>query len=400
MAFKRAGSSVYQIRRRSLAGYGDTGQLSSGVRDKRVAERMERALEELAERALVEPRYKALLDAICRAPHSVSLPALMQARAERRIDALLVTLSDPLLAPICEAMAVGRDKPTRVGLVGLPALIAGPHGDAGAVRLSALLDRARVVDALRRAEASGLQRNSVRRQYLRAISIVLRERAGEAERQRVLSGIDFAATDDTREVALTPGEIARLLDVARGVHDELDTLVMAALLLSADRGVLLAGASASGSARGLRVRDIAIYQIAAPGGPLVYEAEVSLRHDAKAAARRRIVVAPDDLARRLLSLTQGRADDEPVFSIAYAQLDYLWQRARDQAGLPHVRFKDLRAQFAIYADRAGIPTVVASRAMGHQHERMTARYQRHAAAMTGEHAGSLAAAMLGQSRAA
>lgn len=394
MAFKRPGSTVYQIRRRALAGYGDTGQITSGVRDKRVAERMERALEELAERALVEPRYRQLLEAVCR--HDVSLATLMQARAERRLDALLVTLADPLLQPTCEAMATGRDKPTATGLRALPGLLAGQGGDASAVRLSALLDRARVVDALRRAEAAGMQRNSVRRQYLRAISLVLRERVGEAERTRVLAGIDFAATDDTREVVLAPGEVGRLVTACEAVHAELGTLVLAALLLSADRGVLLMGTSAAAQTRGLRVRDVAVYQVEAPGEALRYEAEVSLRHDAKASARRRIVVAGDDLARRLLTLTQGRADDAAVFSITYAQLDHLWQRARTAANLEHVRFKDLRAQFAIYADRAGIPTVVASRAMGHQHERMTARYQRHAASMTGGHAEHLAAAMLGR----
>lgn len=386
MAFKRPGSTVYQIRRRSLPGYGDTGQLSSGVRDKRLAERMEKALEELAERALVEPRYRALLDAICRPPHPVSLAQLMQARAARRVELLLATLSDPPLAEVCAALAsAGRDRVTTYGLEKLPELM-GPGA-----RLSSLFDPVAIVDALRRAEEAGRHRNTVRRQFYRAISLVLRERVGEAERTRIMSAVDYEGVDDTREVIVSPAEISRLLDAADRVHDQMRTLCLCALLASADRGVLLRGDERSG--RGLLVRDVAIYQEDAVGGE-TFTAELSLLHDAKTAGRARIVVVGDELARALLLLCRGRDPEDSVFSITYSQLDHLWHRTRDAARLPGLRFKDLRAQFAIYADRAGIPTVVASRAMGHAHERMTARYQRHQAAMTSEYAAALAGAML------
>ena len=63
-AYRRKGSPYWQCRRRRLPGYGDTGQLNSQVRDRRTAERMEHLLEQIAQRALVQPAWYTLLDAV------------------------------------------------------------------------------------------------------------------------------------------------------------------------------------------------------------------------------------------------------------------------------------------------------------------------------------------------
>lgn len=64
MPYKRPGSQNYQIRRRNLIGFGDTGVVATGTRDKRVAQRMEAVLDEIAHQALLEPRWRAVLDAL------------------------------------------------------------------------------------------------------------------------------------------------------------------------------------------------------------------------------------------------------------------------------------------------------------------------------------------------
>lgn len=81
--------------------------------------------------------------------------------------------------------------------------------------------------------------------------------------------------------------------------------------------------------------------------------------------------------------------DDPVFGITYSQLDFPWQRSGEEAGLEHVRFKDLRAVCSQYAERAGIPQTVIVAAMGHGDEAMTRRYQRHRATMTHGQAAAL-----------
>ena len=65
----------------------------------------------------------------------------------------------------------------------------------------------------------------------------------------------------------------------------------------------------------------------------------------------------------------------------YMDLDYPWKEARRLAKLTHVRFKDLRAQFSIYAEEAKVPLTVVAKTMGNTEE-MARRYQRHSAVMT------------------
>ena len=78
----------------------------------------------------------------------------------------------------------------------------------------------------------------------------------------------------------------------------------------------------------------------------------------------------------------------------YHQLDFQWQRVRDRVGLKDVRFKDLRAQTAIYGEEAGIPQTVLQKTMGHTNESMTRRYQQRAAALSVNQAEAIEKAML------
>ena len=254
------------------------------------------------------------------------------------------------------------------------------------------MDPKAVLDLCRRAEQSGLKRNTVRRQLHRAISRLLRQEYGEAERDRIFAGVDYAGEDDTREVFITREEMSALFSAAeRREWTELATIIRMALLTSADRGTLLRGRTSDGFRRGLLVRDVRIFQEVDDS----YTGEVFLP-DTKTKSRRRTVAFGDLLARELLLQVKGKGPEDPVFSMTYSDLDHQWQTVREEAGMPSLRFKDLRAQFSIYAQQAGIPTAVISRTMGHMHENMTAKYQRHQAAMSREQVASLEAGLFGR----
>lgn len=271
---------------------------------------------------------------------------------------------------------------------------------------SYLRDPRNTLGLLRRAERgepaaadgtlSPRKRNSVRRTLYRAVSLLLRHELGRAERNRILDDVHFPSVDDTREVIVEPAEIARLLQTCDAVAErtgnpayrELRVAVRLMLQTSADRGVVFAGKTAAGEARGLRVRDVRIYQ--KEGGEIVGEAFLP---DPKTKDRPRTVPMTDGLCRELLVLADGKDADDAVFSVSYQQVDAMWRRVRGEAELKDLRIKDLRSVAAIYGERAGVPLTVMARALGHGDESMTRRYQRHQAVMSPDQAGAIEAAM-------
>jgi len=239
MPYKRPNSPYYQIRKRSLKGYGDTGVLTTKTGSKKVARRMEDVLEELAERALLEPKWTDLLDAVCE-DRSVKLPELLKAKNRGELDQLARQLTDPLLHEAIEQYREeGRvTSQTENGLSWLE-----EHTPAS-TRLSDL-DAQAIMRLLHKAEEGDRKRNSARRYQMRAISLVLRHHLGNAERDRIFDDVTFEPEDDTREVHLLPDEISRLLkachQVGKPLYEELATVIRLSLQTSADRGVLLAG---------------------------------------------------------------------------------------------------------------------------------------------------------------
>ena len=333
----------------------------------------------LAERALVEGRWRGLLDAVCR--RTVRLPDLLAAHTRGRLDVLLRGLQDPLLTEAIAQFEQASDVESlaRAGLRQLAAYL-----PAGA-RLSAVADAKAIMRLCRRAEAEGRKRNSVRRSLLRAISMLLRYHYGGAERDRVFADVRFAGEDDTRQVLLRPEEIERLLAACQALgYAELGVIIRMALQTGADRGVLVAGkrGGARTEAPGLRVSQIRIYyEDDAADASGLYSGEVYF-DDRKAKSRQRTLPITDVLCRELLALCRSKEPDEQVFSLKYSQIGFRWHRVRERAGLDHVRFKDLRSQVAIYGERAGVPLSVLKSAMGHQGEAMTQRYQQHRAALS------------------
>jgi integrase len=382
MAYRRTGSPHYQIRRRKLIGYGDTGQITSRTKNKKVAERMEQALEDLAEKALIEPRYRGILEAVCR-DHTISPGELLAAR--NRLDSILVAVTDPKLTEAVAAFERGAtwSHVTRAGIGQL--LMYAPAG----ARLSFLTAKTITTlchTAMEAPEREGTRhRNTVNRCLKRTISKLLRFSLGNARRNAIFADVEFSPVDDTREVHLDPAEIGSLLSACHDLgYSELSVVIRMALMTSADRAVLLAGDAHHGKVcRGLLVRDVKVLEDAEGRWGEIY------LWDTKTRSRTRTVAISANLATDLLHLALGKDLDEPVFSIAYRELDYLWKATRRKAGLNHVRFKDLRAQMSQYAELAGVPLTVVTRGMGQSNVGMTRRYQQRRAVFGRGHAAAV-----------
>lgn len=389
MPFKRDRSPYWQIER-NLPGYGFTGRISTRVRDQGIAKRMEAMLEDLASKALVDPAWYPLLDAICK-EHTVSLADALRARSTGRLLNLRRTLTDPLISEAVESYRAASqyDKPVWIGLDYLARSM-------GGARLGEISAR-RITELCVQYEGTGVKRNTVRRQLHRAISLLLRFHLGNAERDAIFSEVRYAGEDDTREVYLSASDIRRLLDSCEQMgYRELGVIIRLALATSADRSVLLAGpahnSAQSGRVyRGLLLKDIQIFK-----GVDDRMRGVVFLEDHKTDTRSRSVPITDAMCRLLLPYLQGLAPDDPVFETTYMGLDYPWRQVRQHADLMHIRFKDLRAQTAIHSEEAGIPATVAQRTLGHSSPAMTRRYLQRAVTMTAEQAERLNNSLFGE----
>jgi integrase len=403
---KRPGSSRWQIKRRNLPGFGDVGVIATGVTQRRVAERMEALLDDLAERALLDASFRLLVEAVL--DRRLTLVDLLGHHTRGDLDGLRSQLNDPPLAGACDRYVQGaragqardlREYSVRVLQALLPA-----RARTSALRDARALER--VLYAAERGEPAGptgerrpRKRNSVRRTVLRAASGILDAEFGRAERDRVVHAVRFAGEDDTREVALTPADVRLVLAETDRLHaeaphlgyDEMAVALRLMLQTSADRGTLF-GANRSGGA-GLLVEHVRVREVGRAGdGPGAGELVGSVYiHDTKTARRSRTVPLTDAVCRALLPHIEGKGPSDPVFRLLYAHSETRWKRVRERAeasglSVTGLRMKDLRAQTAIYAERSGVPLTVAQRVLGHDDDKMTRRYQRHDAAMTSDHA--------------
>lgn len=378
---------------KNLPGYGYSGQLTSKTTNKRVARRMEEVLFDVANMAIIQPKYTRILDAVCR-DKSISLPDLVKAHNAGELDQLLLRFHDPQLVKVINDFAAIDNEPaTALGLEMLRPLI--PEG----VRFSWLCDAKRITLLCSRAERGEdlpedqrkpRHRNSVDRCLKRAISKLIRHEMGEAERSRIFADVAYTRVDDTRRVHLTVAQIRDLLEACHALeYHELALIIRTALLTSADRGVLLAGPRGrGGDARGLLRRDLRVFEM--PDGRLVGEVHLL---DRKTQTRPRTVPLSPSLCQDLLIVAEPKSDDEPVFSLAYRDLDFVWKAVRRKAGLPGLRFKDLRAQITQYGEEAGVPLTVLQATMGHDDDAMTRRYQEREAVMSQDQISAIEAKM-------
>ncbi len=396
MPFKKAGSSNYYIRRQ-LVGFGDSGTLSTRVKSLRLAQRMERMLVEIAEKALLEERYTLLLEAV--RPRgkgqsgALTLPDLLKAYTAGRLPDLLLSITDPTLEEAVDAFLrsvpnrTGSDRRVRRGMRYL--LEMAPRRYQGRpTTLAWLRDGRRITELAARFYEAGHTRNSVQVCLVSPISLLLRHHWGEAERDRVFRDVRWRWEDDTRTVKLTPADTQRLLAACRFDYlsatrprrsdpAELRMVVLLALATGGDRTPI---------AR-LRRRDVTLYDDEDGLWATVFYL------DTKTRTRSRTAVIGPSVTLELLPYLSDKEEGGRLFTLSPKQMTYYFSVARDRAGLPGVRMKDLRHQFAIAADEAGLSQATIQGAMGHQRVSTTRRYMRYEAVMTPGEASQVAQAL-------
>ncbi|MCZ6779271.1 MAG: hypothetical protein O7F16_09930, partial [Acidobacteria bacterium] len=305
MPFKHKRSKYYQIRRQSLPGYGRFGRISTRVTSKSIALQMKTLMRQIAERGLEDPSWHRLLDAL--KAKELTLPDLLKAKNEGRLDQLRIMVQDPLLGvAIDEYLQTDPGYATENGLRILLEMAEREFGPAprfGLLRsgkhLTLLCARARREGGRPSKEhprGRPVAHNSVRRTLLLSASKLIRFHLGAAARDAIFADVDFARKDDTRDVWLDAGEFARLLEACAPWFCP---VVMTAVLTGADRSPLLR----------LRVRDVEIIYNRAGGA---FSGQIYLR-DSKTDARPRSVAIIDTLCRALLPLCEGKETDDLVF---------------------------------------------------------------------------------------
>lgn len=390
MPFKRG--PYYRIQILDLPGYGPFPETATYTASKATARSMERLVRQIAERALDDPSWRSLLDALRAGRRGerprLRLPELLASHSAGELDALRRLLRDPLLSEAIaqyEETAPGYDTTNGLRILALMA-----ERELGSpVRFSQIRSGKVLTLLTARAEREGgrpspehpqgrpMKRNSARRTILLSASKLIRFHLGGAERDRVFADVSAAHERDVRDVWLAPNEIQRLLDACA---DFFRPFVLAALATGADRSPLLR----------LRVRDVVLDS---PTGPYAY-----LR-DTKTTSRPRSVALAPPLAEALRPLVEGKHPDDAVFDgppegvvdrrrvprayrregletgpLTEHQVRYFFGAARDAAGLPHVRFKDLRRTWAVTADSAGLSLGEMKAGLGHGLEETTVRY--------------------------
>ena len=335
MVYKKQGRERYYTAP-SLPGFGRIGPYSTGTANKRLADQMEAMLHTLALempaaiRGLVGGRYK--------------LRELWVARQERKLDVLVSHGEDPLLADVVERFRPHvTDRRIAQGLTALVRLA------PKKARRSWLFTPKHLSDTLAALVAEGQKPNSVRRGLYRAISDLLAYEVGKAEKGRILADVIKPGENDTRRVTLTSEQLNALL---AALDVEIRDMVKLAILTGIDRGPLLALTPGDFDAK---------------RGALLIP-------DTKTRTRLRTLELGAGAQAILRRLVAGKGATDRLFPIPRGTVESRWAAARDAAGLPWLRFKDLRHLYGERWVAAGGSMRTLKEAMGHTRIQTTERY--------------------------
>ena len=393
MPFRRPPSPFWRIRFRHLPGYGPFPELCTYARSKKIAVQMETLVRRVAERGLEsgDSSWYDLLNALRGGRRGktglLRLTDLLRAHHERRLDTLRLQLRDPLLGEaIEEFLRTDPSYDVRNGLRILQEMAGREFGDSP--RLSVLRSGKTIMLLLALAEREGgrggkpLARNSVVRGPKNAASLLLSFHVGASEARNIFADVSYAAEDDTRDVWLRPEELHRLLASCAAW---LRPMVLFAVTTGADRAPALR----------LTCGDVELFYDAAEGD----WAGTAFLRDRKTDARPRRVALIDPVCRDLNRLMQGKSAREAVFegpdgdSPTPYQVRYWFDQARREAGLDHVRFKDLRRTWGVTADRAGLTLSDLQAGMGHRRQQTSIKYTKHQVVLDSQKAARVAAEM-------
>lgn len=332
----------------------------------------------IAEKGMTDPSWHRLLVAI--KTGELTLPDLLKAKNERRLDQLRHMVQDPTLATTIEeykAISPGYD--TENGLRILQEMAKREFGSNP--RFGILRTGKNITLLCARAKREGgrpskkhpqgrpMAHNSARRTVLLSASKLVRFHLGNAERDRIFADVDFPRENDTRDVWLSAEEITQLLDACERWFRP---FVLTALATGADRSPLLR----------MLVRDV---KIVFNKKADTFSGAIYLR-DSKTDGRPRSVAIIDPVCRVLLPLCSSKEPDDKVFDgscdpgqerpkpMTTFQVRYWFEKAREKADLEHVRFKDLRRTWAVNADEAGLNLGQIKSGLGHGLDETTVRY--------------------------
>lgn len=301
---------------------------------KRVAQMMEGTLRELA----LSGRHD-LLDAL--RAGAFTLADLHAAKVGGRLDDLVRDQRDP---PLREALRPHESDP-RLRWAVRKILTVAPSG----ARVSWLAEPANLRQ-LQAYYARHTTADSEHREW-QVVNAVLREHFGEAKRVELMQHVKLRRPDPPRDRHLTPAEIAAVERVAGDWWLPIELTLAAGLR----QGELLRA----------KIEDLDL-----ENGAIV------VRHGKSRRSRRRVplqgrVVA--DLRGWIAS--QWLEAHDPIFpGVTRYRLVRAWRRIRKAAGIPEVRWHDLRHTWGVYCVRAGVPLTDLQRWMGHSKLTTTARY--------------------------
>ncbi len=304
---------------------------------KRSADAMEHAVRELASKGRLD-----LLDALRAGKFSV--PDLYAAKVADRLNELVSAQADPLLADAIAEFA--RDHPSRRLRPALAKILeVAPTG----ARLSWLKEPANLRTLLRHYRAV-VCADSERREWA-AVNGLIRDNYGEGLRVEIMRQVKLRRIGKPRDRHLSRDEIQRVEDV------------------SGDWWLVIELALGSGLRQGeqlnLKVKDIDLE-----------EGAVIVRSGKTRTARRRVPIAGRVLADlRGWAASQRLEPGDPLFpSLTLDRLRSAWEQIRELAGIPDVRWHDLRHTFAVFCAQAGVPMTTLKMWLGHDRLETTMRY--------------------------
>ncbi len=341
MPYKKKSSPYYYIRLRPPGYPHQIGPLSTREKSKRVVQQVEALIRELA----LAGRHE-FLDAIrAREIRPVDLYA---ARAAGRLGELLTRATDPPLERACQAFLMSHPsghKNYRAAM-GWLVRIAGKGA-----HLSWLKDPENLRRYVAELRTCGMSAGTERR-HVSALSLLIRQHYGALARDTLIKRLYLRPEAEGVERWLGPEEIARVREAA------------------GDWWVLISLALASGLRRGellrLLVRDLDLERGA-----------VTVRKGKSKAARRRVPLEGEalEMLRRFVAEEALRPSDT-LFDpkITGSRVWHAWDRIRGQAGLPSVRFHDLRHTYAVHCAKSGMPMPELQQRLGHASLHVTMRY--------------------------
>lgn len=257
----------------------------------------------------------------------------------------------PLDLAIRDCIKVVSDKRVREGGATLVRLVADERkerGERGEPTVAWLRDPRNVRAILVRREHEGVKRNTVCRGVKVFVSALLK--AEGVDPSPILRNAEFHKERDRRNVRLVPEQIERLFESV--VEEEYRHIMVLAITTGIDLSPIL------------RIQ------------PEDFEDPVLMVRDMKTTSRPRQIALGEVgcVTLRTAIARKNALPGERVFTLSQTQCRDRWRVVRTRAGLPHLRFKDLRGVWATFAVRSGASVKELQALMGHANPSMSIEY--------------------------